>query len=275
MRLGSAAGLRVLVTGAAMGMGRLFAERAVAEGAAAVILWDVDARALEETAVALRRRGGVPVHSFVVDLARTDDVIALAARVRREIGDVDVLVNNAGIVRGKPFAEHTHADIDRTMAVNATAAMHLTREFLPAMVAGGRESRVLTIASAAAYVANPRMSVYAASKWAVTGWSDSVRLELEIAGHRHVRVTTVNPTYVGTGMFAGARPMPMTPLLSPEVVTARAWRAMLDGRPRLLLPWTVHLSNALRALLPVRAFDWLALHVLRIYKSMDHFTGRP
>jgi all-trans-retinol dehydrogenase (NAD+) len=266
-------GMNVLVTGAAMGMGRLFAERAVAEGARALVLWDVDAAALEATAAALRT-GDTAVHAFTLDLADAGAVTETAERVRREVGDIDVLFNNAGIVRGKPFLEHTHDDIERTMAVNATAPMHVARAFLPAMVANRRPARLVTMASAAGYVSNPRMSVYAGSKWAVTGWSDSVRLELELAGHHHVRVTTVNPTYVGTGMFAGAGTMPLTPLLSPERVVARTWQAMLDGRPRLVMPWPVHLSTALRALLPVRAFDWLALHVLRIYKSMDSFTGR-
>lgn len=272
-RLDSVAGLRVLVTGAAMGMGRLFAERAAAESARAVVLWDVDATSLAAAAAELRDRGAT-VHAYTVDLADAAAITAAAALVRREVGDIDVVVNNAGIVRGKPFTEHSHEDIARTMAVNATAPMHVAREFLPAMVAGGRPSRLLTMASAAAYVSNPRMSVYAGSKWAVTGWSDSVRIELELAGHHHVAVTTVNPTYIGTGMFAGAGSMPLTPLLFPERVVASAWRAMLDGRPRLVMPASVHLSNILRAILPVRAFDWLALHVFRIYKSMDSFTGR-
>ena len=84
-------------------------------------------------------------------------------------------------------------------AINALAPMHITREFLPAMLAAGRDCRIVNIASAAGLVSNPRMSVYSASKWAVVGWSDSLRLELR---GTPVRVTTVCPSYVTTGMFA-------------------------------------------------------------------------
>lgn len=275
MSMPSLAGTRVLVTGAAMGLGRIFAERAVSEGAAAVVLWDIDVAALEATAAALREHSSrTAVHAYVVDLSRRAAITTAAARVRAEVGDIDVLFNNAGVIRGAQFWDHSLDDIELTMAVNALAPMFVTREFLPAMIAGGRESRIVTIASAAGLLSNPRMSVYCGSKWAATGWSDSVRLELELAGHHHVRVTTVNPTYIATGMFAGAGSMLLTPLMTPAYVTGKVWRAMLDGRPRLLLPWTVHLSSALRGLLPLRLFDWLSLHVFGIYKSMDTFTGR-
>ena len=275
MTLQSVAGKRVLITGAAMGLGRIFAEKAVRENAAAVVLWDIDAAALEVTAAELRASGGtVSIHAVVVDLSRREQVAPAAERTRREAGDIDILFNNAGIVRGKLFAEHTPDDIELSMAVNALAPMLVAREFLPAMIAGGRESRIVNIASAAAFVANPRMSVYCASKWALTGWSDSLRLEMELSGHHHVRVTTVHPTFIDTGMFRGAKAMLMTPIMSPGYVTDRVWRAMKAGSPRLLLPWTVYLSNALKGLMPARAFDWLALHVFGIYSSMENFQGR-
>lgn len=274
MKLDTVAGTRVLITGAAMGMGRIYAERAVAERAAAVVLWDVNRDALEATAGSLRAQGGV-VHTFVVDLSRREAIANAAADVRREIGDIDILFNNAGIVRGKYFWEHEPAgDIELTMAVNALAPMHVAREFLPAMIANRREARIVNIASASGLVSVPRMSVYGASKWAVTGWSDSLRLELQQAGHRHVRVTTVNPTYIGTGMFAGAKPMVMTPIMTPEYVTGRVWRAMKRGTPRLWLPKSVYLSAALKGILPLRAFDWMADRVFGVYRSMESFTGR-
>jgi short-subunit dehydrogenase len=161
------------------------------------------------------------------------------------------------------------------MSINALAPMYIAREFLPAMIAaGGGERHIVNIASAAAFVANPRMSVYCASKWSCTGWSDSLRLELEQARHTHVRVTTVNPSYIATGMFEGARAMLLTPILTPEFVTARVWAAMKRGAPRVVLPWTVYLSVALKGLLPVRWFDWLAEHVFGIYHTMDSFKGR-
>lgn len=268
------AGKVVLVTGGAMGMGRLYAIHAVAEGASAVVLWDLDHDALEATRAELAAKGG-RVLAHVVDVSSPHAVMEAAARVRAEAGDPDIVVNNAGVVRGKPFWEHDPvADTEFVVRINMLGVMHVARAFLPAMIANGREARVLNVASASGLLSVPRMSVYTASKWAVIGWSDSLRLELQRAGHRHVKVTTLIPSYIKTGMFAGARAPLLTPLLEPGDVVDKAWAAMKAGKPRLFLPWTVALSHALRGLLPLPAWDWLAGRVFKVYSSMDAFTGR-
>lgn len=291
-------GARVLITGAASGMGALYAERAVREGARAVVLWDRDRAGLDALTGRLRAeilagrsaapwgapgaspsssagRPATSVHPYVVDLAELGAIAQTAQAVRRELGGVDVLINNAGIVRGKLFWEHDNGEDTRpTMQVNALAPMYIAREFLPGMIASPREARIVNIASAAGTLANPRMSVYAASKWAVIGWSDSLRLELEQEGHGHVKVTTVAPSYVDTGMFEGARGPLLTPVLSPAYVVDRVWRAMLAGKPMLLLPWSVGLAKTLKGVLPTRAWDALADRVFGVYRSMDGFTGR-
>ncbi|MHA7264540.1 SDR family NAD(P)-dependent oxidoreductase [Arthrobacter sp. TMN-37] len=271
----SVRGRTVLVTGAAMGMGRLYAERAVRGGAAAVVLWDIDAAALEATADALAG-SGTTVSTHRVDISDLEQVRAAAADVLSGVGAPEVLINNAGVVTGSYFWEHRQeADIARTMGVNALAPMHITREFLPAMIARGTEARILNVASASGTLSVPRMSVYTASKWAVIGWSDSLRLELLAAGHPGIRVTTLIPSYIRTPMFAGVSAPLLTPLLEPAGVVDRAWQAMLEGRARLQLPWTVALGGALRGLLPQPAWDLVAGRIFGVYRSMDTFTGRP
>ncbi|MGO4592329.1 SDR family NAD(P)-dependent oxidoreductase [Leifsonia sp. 2TAF2] len=291
-------GARVLITGAASGMGRLYAERAVLEGARAVVLWDRDEAALSELTHRLRHeilagrtaaawgapprspsssvgRPSTSVHPYVVDLSELGAIAQSAQAVRKELGGIDVLINNAGIVRGKFFWEHDNGEDTRTtMQVNALAPMYVTREFVSGMLESPREARIVNIASAAGTLSNPRMSVYAASKWALIGWSDSVRLELERQGFGHVKVTTVAPSYIDTGMFEGARGPLLTPVMTPEYVVDRVWRAMLAGRPMLMLPWTVGLARTLRGILPTRAWDVVAGRVFGVYDSMDEFTGR-
>ncbi len=271
----SVAGKKILITGAAMGMGRLYAELAIRESAAAVVLWDINETALTETAESLRAQGGT-VHSYVVDVSSLEAIEDAAAKVRAEVGDIELLFNNAGIVRGRFFWEHDHRrDTFLTMAINSLAIMYIAREFLPGMIASGSECRVVNIASAAGLVSNPKMSVYCASKWAAIGWSDSVRLELEQAGHRHVKFTTVCPSYISTGMFDGAKAPLLTPILTPEYVVNRVWRAMKLGKPFLTMPFMVRLSMLFRGLLPIRVWDWVGGKFFGVYKSMEDFHGRP
>ena len=264
----------VLVTGAAMGMGRLYALRAAREGAGVVILWDVDADGLAKTAAEVTALGARAVVRQV-DLADRTAIADAASECTAE-GPLTLLVNNAGIVRGALFWDHSpERDIALTMDINALAPMYVTHAFLPGMMAdAGRARRILNVASAAGTVSNPRMSVYAASKWAVIGWSDSLRLELEQQGYGHLKVTTFCPSYISTGMFDGARGPLLTPLMTPEDAVDRAWRATVNGQPQLIAPATAQLGKVLRGLLPVRAWDFVGGKVFGIYSTMDKFTGR-
>lgn len=267
-------GATVVITGAAHGMGTLYARRAVAEGARAVALWDVNQPLVEALAEELSHAGCI-VRCFVVDLGSPEQIEATAQRTRKELGMPTIVINNAGIGHGGPFVKQDPADdIEATMRINALAPMLITRQFLPDMIDDHtRDHRILNIASAAGTLANPNMSVYAASKWALIGWSESLRLELVRGGNSHVAVTTFCPSFVSTGMFAGARGPLLTPIMAPEVAVDAAWRGMLEGRPMVLKPWTVKLGMAMRGILPTKAWDLVADKVFHVYSSMDHFTG--
>ena len=271
----SVQGKTVLVTGASMGMGRLFAERAIAEKAKAVVLWDLNETALQGTLEELSGRGSA-VSAYVVDVGDLAAVDATAAAVLDEVGRVDVLLNNAGIVRGNAYfwESDSRRDTQLTVAVNTLAPMYVARAFLPGMIAGSGECRVVNLASAAGLTANPRMAVYAASKWAVIGWSDSIRLELKQAGYDHVKVTTVCPYYVNTGMFDGAKSAPLLPILDPDHVVEETWKTMCAGGSFVVLPRTVMLSEVLKGLVPIGVRDFIADNIIGVYHTMEDFTGR-
>jgi all-trans-retinol dehydrogenase (NAD+) len=268
-------GKNVLVTGAAKGMGRLFAERSIAEQASSVVLWDVDESALNDTLTELAD-GHSEVSGYIVDVSDAAAVVDTAAAVLEDLGRIDVLVNNAGVVRGNQYFWETDLERDTkfTIDINTLAPMYVAHEFLPAMIAASDECRIINLASAAGFTPNPRMAVYAASKWAVIGWSDSVRLELKQAEFDHVKVTTVCPYYVNTGMFDGAKSAPLLPLLEPAEVVEEAWTAMLAGKPFVVLPKTVMLSEMLKGVVPTGVRDFIAEHVIGVYHTMDDFTGR-
>jgi all-trans-retinol dehydrogenase (NAD+) len=264
------AGRRVLITGAASGLGLLLSRKVTAAGAHCV-MWDVNGSALEAARRDLEAAGR-SVESDVCDLSSRTAIEAAAARVLGN-GPVDVLVNNAGVVTGKTVLDATPAEIERTFAVNVLALFWTTRAFLPAMIAQDR-GHVVTIASAAGIVGIAKMTDYCASKHAAVGFDESLRLELRRQRSR-VRTTVVCPFYVNTGMFAGVRTRfpRLLPILDPERVTDRIMDGIRYDVPRIVLPPIVR-STWLGRLLPTAAFDRI-MDVLGVNHSMDEFTGRP
>ena len=262
-------GRTLLITGGASGIGRIMGRMALQRGAKKVVVWDINEDNIAATESELNSFG--EVKGYKVDVANTEMVKQMFALTTKECGDVDILINSAGIITGnKTFAEQSQLDIDRTMAINATAPMTVALQALPPMLERN-VGHICNIASAAGFIANPRMSIYAASKWAVIGWSDSLRVELQEA-KSNVHVTTIAPYYISTGMFDGVRSR-IIPILKPEWVAKKILNAIEKNKKISSWPLGYHLIRTLQALLPLRALDLLC-KVLGIYNALDHFKGR-
>lgn len=263
-------GKTVLITGAARGIGRLMAHEAARRGATAA-LWDLDGDELDIVVKEVVAEGGRAV-AHTCDVGDRAAVHEAAGLMRRDVGPVDVLVNNAGVVNGKAFLDLTPEDIERTLRVNTLAHFWTAQEFLPSMIERDA-GHVVEISSAAGLLGTPRLTDYAASKHAVVGFTESLRLELARVAPG-VRTTLVCPGYIDTGMFEGAqvRANHLIPMLRQEDVAAAVIRAVEQDRERLLMPALVYSVSPLR-ILPTRAFD-RALGILGITASMDAFVGR-
>ena len=262
-------GRTLLITGGASGIGRIMGRMALQRGAKKVVVWDINEDNIAATESELNSYG--EVKGYKVDVANTEMVKQMFALTTKECGDVDILINSAGIITGnKTFAEQSQLDIDRTMAINATAPMTVALQALPPMLERN-VGHICNIASAAGFIANPRMSIYAASKWAVIGWSDSLRVELQEA-KSNVHITTIAPYYINTGMFDGVRSR-IIPILKPEWVAKKILNAIEKNKKISSWPLGYHLIRTLQALLPLRALDLLC-KVLGIYNALDHFKGR-
>ncbi|MBQ2037387.1 MAG: SDR family NAD(P)-dependent oxidoreductase [Alistipes sp.] len=262
-------GRTLLITGGASGIGRIMGRMALQRGAKKVVVWDINEDNIAATESELNSYG--EVKGYKVDVANTEMVKQMFALTTKECGDVDILINSAGIITGnKTFAEQSQLDIDRTMAINATAPMTVALQALPPMLKRN-VGHICNIASAAGFIANPRMSIYAASKWAVIGWSDSLRVELQ-ESKSNVHVTTIAPYYISTGMFDGVRSR-IIPILKPEWVAKKILNAIEKNKKISSWPLGYHLIRTLQALLPLRALDLLC-KVLGIYNALDHFKGR-
>jgi len=261
----------VLVTGGAQGIGRLVGEYLLQAGAKKLIIWDIDKRGCHEASRELRNAGH-RVQFYVADTSKLADVERTAGSILKNVGEIDILVLAAGIVVGKNFVEHSHADIDRSINTNLLGVMHVTRAFLPHMIERG-SGHIVTIASAAGLLPNRRMTAYVASKWGLVGWSESLRLELEKLG-RKLHVTTVTPSYISTGMFEGVRAPLLTPILKPEKIARKIVSAINSNKILVRAPFMVHFIPLLRGILPSRLFDFVAGKIFGVYDSMTTFTGR-
>jgi len=263
-------GKRVVITGAASGIGRALAERLGARGAA-LILTDRDEERLAATAAALRRTGATAQH-HVLDVTKAASILQVRDAIHARGGPIDVLVNNAGVVFGGPFLDvplQRHLD---TLSVNLLGLVSVTHAFLPDLVARP-EAHLVNVASAAGLTAVPFASTYAASKWGVVGLSESIRLELARQGHRHVHVTTVCPLYVSTGLFEGARSPLFTSMLTPERLADEIVEGVERDRIFVRTPWLVKLVPFLNGVLPTGLVDALST-ALGAAGSMERWTGR-
>ena len=261
---------RLLITGGASGIGRIMGRQALQRGAKEVIIWDINEQNIASTVEELSALGRVK--GYKVDVSNNECVEQSYARVKEECGDVDILINCAGIVTSnKTFDKQSVQDIERTMRINSIAPMVVALQALPDMISRNR-GHICNIASAAGMLSNPKMSVYAASKWAVIGWSDSVRIELKQMRSK-VHFTTIAPYYISTGMFDGVKSR-VFPILKPEKVARNILRAIEKNKDFKGLPFSFHFIRACQALLPSAWFDKILGDWVGIYSTMDNFTGR-
>jgi short-subunit dehydrogenase len=193
------AGRVAVVTGAAGGIGRGIA-LALARRGCHLALVDRDAAGLAETAEQARALG-VRAETHRMDVADRAAVAALPAAVHAVQGRVDLLVNNAGVAVGGTFEQVSEADFDWLFSINFEAVVRLTRAFLP-MLHASDEARIVNVSSIYGIVAPAGQAAYAASKFAVRGFSNALRHEL--AGSS-VGVTVVHPGGVSTAIARSAR----------------------------------------------------------------------
>lgn len=264
-------GRNILVTGGASGIGLLMVQRASELGAKNVVVWDINKAALDKLKEELQYIG-TDIHTYLADVSNSKNVEEVAKDVLEDVGTIDILFNNAGIVVGKDFASHSFYEIEKTIGVNTLGLMFVAKSFLPNMINQNR-GHIVNIASAAALMANPGMTVYASSKWAAVGWSESLRIELA-QRKSAVRVTTVMPSYIDTGMFEGVTPPLMVPWLKPDGIVRSIIKAVQKNKTQVKRPFMVKLTPLLRGILPSPFFDFIAGKMFRVYSSMSTFKGR-
>ncbi|GAA3029293.1 SDR family oxidoreductase [Gordonia defluvii] len=213
----------IAVTGGARGIGAAIAARAAADGAV-VAIGDRDAKAADETAARL----GANARGYALDVTDEASFAAFLEAVGTDLGPVDVLVNNAGVMWVGPFDQEPSSASEAMVAVNLLGVIRGVRLAAPAMRARGA-GQIVTVASAASKVAPPGESTYAATKHGVLGYLTGVREELRGSG---VAISVIMPGVVDTELAAGTT-TGAAKLLSPDDVATAV--ADVIAQPRFLV----------------------------------------
>jgi len=193
---------------------------------------------------------------------------------KKNIGKVDVLVNNAGIVAGGRSWELKEEQVEKVFKVNTLGVIWMMKQFLPAMIEENR-GHLITIASSASFLSIPGLADYCASKAAAYSYHEGVRMELKKWKKLGVKTTVVCPYYINTGMFDGVKNTnPFLSILDPNYVVSRIMEAARMDQEELIIPeFMVKQTFIARYLLPSQIRDvvsgWMGLD-----RTMDDFHGK-
>lgn len=260
----------LLITGAASGIGKRYTEKIAAYSGVTLLLWDRNPDQLK--LIKQQLEAICTVYICDIDISDPSRIALEADRLIKQNLLPDIIINCAGIIVGKLFHEHSAEDIERTMIINTSGSMWVTNAFLKMMMKRG-SGNIVNLGSASGYIGNPRMSVYAASKWGILGWSESLRIEMKQL-KTGIQITTVIPSYINTGMFDGVKAPLLTPILETDDIVNRMITGIAKGKDQIKAPFIIHFVPFLKAILPSSIFDWFAGNVLGVYNSMTSFKGR-
>jgi NAD(P)-dependent dehydrogenase (short-subunit alcohol dehydrogenase family) len=264
------AGRTAVVTGAAGGIGRGIA-LALARRGCHVALADIDEAALARTTAEIAGQESarsLRVSHYRLDVANRAAVAALPAQVMAAHGAVDILVNNAGVALGGTFLEIAESDFDWLLGINFWGVVQMTRAFLP-LLSNSEEARIVNVSSLFGLIAPPGQTAYAASKFAVRGFSESLRHEL---ADTRIGVTVVHPGGIATSIAKNAR-MPASLsddeaakrrtffdsflTMPPETAGEIIVRGVERRKARILVGSDAKYAALVERLMPVSYWKWL------------------
>jgi all-trans-retinol dehydrogenase (NAD+) len=266
----SVKGKIVLITGGAMGMGKDLARKFAKDGAR-LVLWDLRQADLDKTAEELKGLGA-EVHTYVCDVTKREMVYDIASKVKKDVGIVDILDNNAGIVYGGNFLDVPDEKHFKCIDVNVNGILWCTKAFLPDMVKRN-DGHLINMASAAGLIGVGGLAVYCATKHAVVGFSDALRVELKRMKISGVKITIVCPSFVQTGMFDGVKPPMFTPWLSTEVMSQKIYSGCLNEKYFVREPLMVKFIPFLKGITTTRVMDFTGT-ILGMNSAADSWHGR-
>ncbi len=252
----------VVITGAGSGIGRALALNAAGRGALLAVS-DWNEAGLDETVELLKNAGAREIRADRLDVSDRAAFAAYAQTVKEHFGRVNVIVNNAGVSHSGPVTDMEYADFDWIVGINFWGVVHGTKEFLPHLIESG-DGHIVNLSSLFGLVSMPGQSTYNATKYAVRGFTESVREDM-IVGRHPVQVTCVHPGGIKTGIARNGRTTAgedheqlaktfdtklarMTPERAAEIIVD----AVLSNKPRVLVGADAHAIHWIAKLLGAR-----------------------
>jgi len=217
-----------------------------------VTIWDYNGDELKRVSQSLNPKPG-RLFTQVCDISDRKRVEELVKQARKQMGQVEILINNAGaLFRAR---EETAEGVEKTFAVNLLGPYLLSRLLLPKL-RESRPARIVNVSSGAAFVSGPGLAAYTASKWAVWGLTDVLRLEVMGAGKTGVRFTSVHPGNILTGMFEGFKLNALGKFLIPpvkdhdDIARRIVENGLKRGKYMVIHPWQLRIPLMLRGWMP-------------------------
>lgn len=233
-----------------MGLGRILGQKFSRLGCK-IVIWDINRTLMEETTNMIRKEGGQCYH-YYVDVSDVDQVNATAIKVTQEVGDPNIVIMNAGIVSGKKILHLTPAEIDRCFRVNTLSHFWITRAFLPQMMKTN-SGHLVSIDSVTSYFGTSSLTDYSSSKAASHRLQESLTFELKYDGYDGIRVTSVMPYFIKTGMFDGSSSM-FLDMLEPEYVAQKTLEGILTNRSTIFIPGVFYVLRSCALSVPFKSY---------------------
>ncbi|XP_065090343.1 17-beta-hydroxysteroid dehydrogenase 13-like [Ochlerotatus camptorhynchus] len=258
-------GQTVLITGAGNGLGKAMAHEFASRGSNVVVV-DVDLVAAEQTCEELRRKQ-VAAYAFQVDVSSYEQVEALAASVHKNVGPVDVLINNAGVVSFNFLRDANEDIINLMIDVNVKGTIWITKHFLPKMTEL-RRGHIVFISSLAGIHALPWATVYSTSKHAVNGLMSAVTEQLRLEGYGdQIRTTCVNPYYIATRKdIVDFLKKPRFEVLTTESTAQTIVQRVLQNETTVTVPRFFGLGIRMMQLFPIGIQQIIRDYIMREYE---------
>uniref|UniRef100_A0A2K6K8B6 17beta-estradiol 17-dehydrogenase n=1 Tax=Rhinopithecus bieti TaxID=61621 RepID=A0A2K6K8B6_RHIBE len=237
----SVAGEIVFITGAGHGIGRQTAYE-FAKRQSILVLWDINKRGVEETAAECRKLG-VTAHAYVVDCSNREEIYRALNQVKKEVGDVTIVVNNAGTVYPADLRSTKDEEITKTFEVNILGHFWITKALLPSMIERNH-GHIVTVASVCGHEVIPYLIPYCSSKFAAVGFHRGLTSELQALGKTGIKTSCLCPV-----------------LLWPVLETDEVVRSLIDGiltnKKMIFVPSYINIFLILQKFLPERASAFL------------------